>query len=308
MPRFEPAGPPVIPPRLSGDRLVMPDGAELPLRSWLPAGNPRVVLIAVHGMNDYSNAFDAAGKQLSQAGIATYAYDQRGFGEAPHAGKWAGMQTLAGDLKTVRAVIGARHPGLPVYVLGESMGGAVAIVARSSPDPLLTDGLVLVAPAVWGRANMNLFEKVALFLTAHTVPWMHLSAEGLKITPSDNVEMLRALSRDPLVIKKTRVDAVWGMVDLMDAAYDRAHLLHGPVLMLYGKNDEIIPKEPSFVVMRALKPNGARIAYYDKGYHMLLRDLQGPVVVADIAAWIADRGAKLPSGAEEAAEILFPKP
>jgi alpha-beta hydrolase superfamily lysophospholipase len=304
---MEPAGPAVMAPRFDGDKLVMADGAELPLRSWLPNSNPRAVVIALHGMNDYSNAFDAAGKQLAEAGIVTYAYDQRGFGQSPHVGKWAGMETLATDLKTVRAVLGARHAGLPVYLLGESMGGAVAMVARTSPDPVATDGLILVAPAVWGRASMNVFEKVALFLTAHTVPWIQLSAEGLKVTPSDNIEMLRALSRDPLVIKKTRADAIWGMVDLMDAAYDRAHLLRGPVLMLYGKNDEIIPKEPSFVVMRALRPNGARVAYYDRGYHMLLRDLQGPVVVSDIAAWIANRDAPLPSGAESAAELLSPK-
>jgi alpha-beta hydrolase superfamily lysophospholipase len=307
-PRFEPAGPAVMAPHLDGERVVMADGAELPLRSWLPQGTPRAAIIALHGMNDYSNAFDAAGKQLAAAGIATYAYDQRGFGQAPHVGKWAGMDTLTADLKTVRAVIGARHPGVPVYLLGESMGGAVVMMARTGPEPVAADGLILVAPAVWGRANMSIFEKAALFLTAHTVPWMHLSAEGLKITPSDNVEMLRALSRDPLVIKKTRVDAVWGLVDLMDAAYDHAATVRGPVLMLYGKHDEIIPKEPSFVVMRALKPLGARFAYYDQGYHMLLRDLQGPVVVADIAAWIANRDAKLPSGAEDAAEVLFASP
>jgi alpha-beta hydrolase superfamily lysophospholipase len=308
VPRMEPAGPAVMAPRFDGDRLVMADGAELPLRSWRPAGAPRAVVIALHGMNDYSNAFDAAGKQLADAGIAVYAYDQRGFGQSPHVGKWAGIETMSGDLKTAREVIGARHPGLPVYLLGESMGGAVATVARTSPDPVAADGLILVAPAVWGRASMNVLEKVALFLAAHTIPWAQLSAEGLKITPSDNVEMLRALSRDPLVLKKTRADAVWGLVDLMDAAYDRARLLHGPVLMLYGKHDEIIPKEPSFDVMRALRPNGARFAYYDKGYHMLLRDLQGPVVVRDIAAWIANRDGTLPSGAEEAAEVLFPKP
>ena len=176
VPRFEPAGPSVMAPRLDGEGVVMPDGAELPLRSWLPEGNTRAVVIALHGMNDYSNAFEAAGKQLATAGIAVYAYDQRGFGQSPHVGRWAGMETMANDLKTVRAVIGSRHPGLPMYLLGESMGGAVAIVARTDPEPVAADGLILVAPAVWGRTNMNIFEKVGLFLTAHTVPWMHLSA------------------------------------------------------------------------------------------------------------------------------------
>jgi alpha-beta hydrolase superfamily lysophospholipase len=305
-PVVEQAGPPVTAPRADGDKLIMADGAALPLRAWLPEGRPRAVVIALHGMNDYSNAFEAAGTQLAAAGIATYAYDQRGFGQAPHPGVWAGTDTMVRDLKEARAILAARHPGTPVYILGESMGGAVAMVALADADPLTVDGTILAAPAVWGRASMSIFEKGALWLTAHTVPWFRLSAKGLEITPSDNIEMLRALSRDPLVIKETRADAVWGLVNLMDEAYADAGKVRGPVLMQYGSNDEIIPKAPSFEVMRRLGPGRTRIAYYETGYHMLLRDLAGPVVIGDIAAWIADRNAPLPSNADDAARKLLP--
>jgi len=304
-PLVEPAGPSVTAPRAEGDKLIMADGAALPLRAWLPEGQPRAVVIAVHGMNDYSNSFDAAGKQLAKSGIATYAYDQRGFGQAPHPGVWAGTATMVDDLKEARAALGARHPGAPVYLLGESMGGAVAMVALAGPDPVAADGTILVAPAVWGRANMNIIEKGALWLTAHTVPWFQLSGRGLKITPSDNIEMLRALGRDPLVLKETRADAVWGLVNLMDRAFDDAGRVRGPVLMLYGRNDEIIPKTPSFDVMRRLPSGDARVAYYGKGYHMLLRDLEGETVVNDIAEWISDKSAPLPSGADAAAKKLL---
>ena len=72
------------------------DGAELPLRSWLPqAGPPDAVLVALHGFNDYSNFFDGPGRWLAGRGIASYAYDQRGFGGAPHRGLWAGTEALA---------------------------------------------------------------------------------------------------------------------------------------------------------------------------------------------------------------------
>lgn len=305
-PVVEPAGPAVTAPRVEPDKLIMPDGAALPLRSWLPRDKPSALVIAVHGMNDYSYSFERTGVQLAQSGIATFAYDQRGFGQAPHPGVWAGTTTMIDDLRAARATLGARYPGIPVYILGESMGGAVAMVARTGPDPVPADGTILVAPAVWGRANMNIFEKGALWIAAHTVPWLQLSAQGLKITPSDNIEMLRQLSRDPLVLKETRADAVWGLVDLMDQAYADADRVRGPVLMQYGRNDEIIPKEPSFDVMRRLPADHARIAYYDKGYHMLMRDLEGPVVIADIAAWIGNPKAPLPSNADEEAKKLLP--
>ena len=301
-PRVEPAGPRVAPPRLEAGGIVMGDGVTLPLRRWGPDGAPRAVVLALHGINDYSNAFDGAGRFLAGRGIATYAFDQRGFGAAPNRGMWPGTASLVGDARDAARAIGAAHPGAPLYLMGESMGGAVAMLAVAGPDPVPAAGAVLVAPAVWGRESMNVFYKATLWLAAHTVPWWKLTGEGLKIRPSDNVEMLRALSQDPLVIKGTRVDAIWGVVDLMDRAYDDAPRAARPVLLLYGKNDEIIPKAPTFAAMRALPPdNGSRLAFYGDGFHMLLRDLKGEVVLEDVAAWIADRAAPLPSGADAAA-------
>src|SRR5208282_2316330 len=111
-----------------------------------------------------------------------------------------------------------RHPDKPIYLLGESMGGAVVMTALARADRPRVAGAILAAPAVWGRAAMDLGKRVLLFLGAHTVPWHRLTGEGLHITPSDNREMLIALAKDPLVIKETRVDTIWGLVNLMDSA------------------------------------------------------------------------------------------
>jgi alpha-beta hydrolase superfamily lysophospholipase len=72
-----------------------------------------------------------------------------------------------------------------------------------------------------------------------------------------------------------------------------------PVLLLYGTKDEIIPEEPTRVAVTRLARNGAmRAAYYDSGYHMLLRDLGAAKPIADAAAWFLDPRAPLPSGAD----------
>src|SRR5690349_23549709 len=57
-----PAGPVVTAPAVTGDALVMPDGARLPLRRWLPEGKPRAILLGLHGFNDAARNFmeDAA--------------------------------------------------------------------------------------------------------------------------------------------------------------------------------------------------------------------------------------------------------
>ena len=80
---FQPMGTAIVQPALTDHSLIAADGFELPLRSWLPTdGKPRAVVVALHGFNDYSNAFDGAGRRFADQGIATYAYDQRGFGQS----------------------------------------------------------------------------------------------------------------------------------------------------------------------------------------------------------------------------------
>src|SRR5262245_46052237 len=93
-PRVAAMGPPTVAPQLQDDRLVMADGAVLPLKRWLPEGEPRAVIVGVHGFNDYSNAFAIPAAVWAKDGIATYAFDQRGFGAAPDHGKWPGVPTM----------------------------------------------------------------------------------------------------------------------------------------------------------------------------------------------------------------------
>jgi len=277
---------------------VMPDGYRLPLRRWGDTVRPRALVLALHGFNDYGNAFADLGAFLANRNILTYAYDQRGFGVSAQRGRWAGEQRMIADAKTLSQLLRERYPGVPLFLIGESMGGAVVIAAAAAD--IQAEGIVLIAPAVWSRENMNPVQRLLLKVAAHTVPWLKLTGKGLHIRPSDNLDMLRAFSADPLVIKKTRIDALWGVTNIMDLAIVRATQLPAPTLLLYGENDEIIPKK-AFCTLLARIPEdrkGIRVVLYGNGWHMLTRDLQGKRVQADIAAWLADQDARLPSREE----------
>ena len=296
-PRLEPPGAAVQQPVITDTAFIAADGARLPMRSWLPEGAPRAVILALHGFNDYSNFFDDPGDFLKRRGIASYAYDQRGFGAGAHPGSWAGVDAYARDASDALRALKARYPKTPLYLLGSSMGGAVAMVALTAADAPETAGVVLAAPAVWGRATMPFYQRAALWLGAHTVPWLTLTGRGLGIVPSDNYNMLVALGQDPLVIKETRIGTLYGLVNLMDAGLEAAAELRGPALILYGEKDQIIPKRPTRLMLGRMTGNKT-VALYEGGYHMLLRDLPAIMVWKDIAHWIADGGAPLPSGAD----------
>jgi acylglycerol lipase len=288
-----------VTPQMTADMLVARDGTKLPLRHWdadVPdQGKPRAVIVALHGMSDYSNAFAMPAKVWAKQGITTLAYDQRGFGTGDRPGIWAGADAMRADLNDAIAAARIRYPGVPVFTLGESMGGAVLLTALASDSPPAADGVILVAPAVWSRSDMPLTYRAALFLAAHLLPGMILSNSAashvVTITPSDNIEMLRALSRDPLFQKSTRTDTLFGLVNLMDQARTAPeHIEHAPpVLFLYGANDQIIPAKPTQAVIEGLGAK-AKVKRYEHGYHMLLRDLEGEQVDRDIADWMFSRG------------------
>ncbi len=304
------AAPPAAPApsqgaRLEPDAIVTADDARLALRLWLPEdrATPRAVIVAVHGFNDYSRAFAIPAALWAERGIATYAYDQRGFGANVDPGRWAGGRTLCRDVVTALDLVQRRWPGVPVYLLGESMGGAEVLALMggtcsgvAAPKPA---GVILVAPAVWGRKTMPALNRVALWSASRLFPAARFTGEGFHILASDNIPMLIALGRDPLFIKATRSDTIYGLVDMMDAGYAAAPITTAPVLLLYGAHDQLIPVKPMRRVARRLAgaPN-FRIAYYPKGWHMLLRDLEQRRVADDVAAWIADDQAALPSGAD----------
>ena len=139
---------------------------NLARRAWLPEGSPRAVILAVHGFNDYSNAFTEFGEFAAERGIAVHAYDQRGFGANQAAGRWPGTRALIADLERERTRIGRLHPDRPVYILGESMGAAVVIAAMASGASLDAEGFILTAPAVWGGDQLNPFYRATLWVVS----------------------------------------------------------------------------------------------------------------------------------------------
>jgi acylglycerol lipase len=276
------AGPPLEP------------GAERPATSWSPPGAPRAIIMALHGFNDHRTAFEEFAAWASGRGVLVEAYDQRGFGESPDRGFWAGTEALVADLRSHVAQTRALHPEAPLYVLGESMGGAVAILALSGPGAPPVDGIVLSAPAVWGGDALNPIYRAVLWVAQRTVPGLTLTGRGLGRRASDNLPMLRALAADPLFIKETRIDAIAGLVELMGEARARAPFLPGPLLVILGERDEIVPPEAQKGWAATLRAPRCTLVAYPEGWHLLLRDLQRERVWGDILAWIDGR--PLPSG------------
>jgi acylglycerol lipase len=280
--------------RLEADALVMDDGVRLPLTVW-PAEAPRAVLVAVHGFNGYANDFSLPGPWFAARGVSVYAYDQRGFGRhEAQRGLWPGSDRLARDLVAAVALVAERHggPGSCARLLDGRRGCAQGGNARprcrrpgarrpggvglAGHEPALSHGPVGCGPHRCRRRPRR------------EGPWragfrQHRVAARLRPRPAQH-------PRHPLrcAVRARRPDA---------AGPGRRPRRALPALFVYGARDEIIPEAPTQRVMAAMAETSAS-SIYDRGWHMVLHDMQRERVWQDILTWMTDPSAVLPSGEE----------
>lgn len=269
---------------LEGDQI---SGAPLTLSRW-EAASPKAVILALHGFGDYApSTFAKAAPYWAARGMTVYAYDQRGHGRNADNRVWPGAEALIADAVAATKTVRAAHPDLSLYLLGHSMGGGVALAATNAGADI--DGLILAAPAVWGGEEIALPYRVAAWAGALVLPDKRWTGEGVvTIQASDNIPVLRAMGRDPLVIGAPSSREFMGLIRIMDRAVEAAPRVTHPTLVLYGDKDEVTPPAPVDAAFQALAGDKT-FRRYPEGWHLLFRDLQAEIVWADVADWIEEQ-------------------
>lgn len=277
--------------KIEADTFVMSDGYRLPLKQFWPKEQTKALVLALHGFNDYSKAFDGMCEYLVANQVACIAYDQRGFGQTDLRGFWPQEGQHEKDLKQILRLLKSNYSNLPVYFAGESMGGAVILSALSEDHAFWEEnvnGTILFAPAVWARSTQPWYQRLGLWIAVHTFPGWKPTGESLEIVATDNRDALREMYYDENVIKETRIDAIYGLTNLMDKALASAEKQSLETLILYGEKDEVIPKKPTceMLVKTDNLETPPNVVLYPNGYHMLTRDLQAEVVFSDVLDWV----------------------
>ncbi len=295
-------------PIITSGYFNLPDGARLPYRSYLPAGAPQAVVLALHGYTDSRDGWAMLAKVLNTQGIAVYAPDQSSFGATVNRGHWPGTATLVNEARDMAIQLRGQYPTTKLLIMGESMGGAVGILLGASPNPPPVDGYILSAPAVWGGKALNPMLRASMDLARLTYPGKRVTGGSVHVMASDNMPALIAFGEDPLTIHAPRVDNVAGLVRLMGQAQAACAAFNQPALFLYGGHDELIPPEAMRRCWQALpKPalNSGKItlAFYPPDYHLIERDLERATPDADIVGYISGTG--LASSAPSQATVFL---
>jgi acylglycerol lipase len=277
-------------PYLTVDAVVLSDGARLPLRTWgvMVGDTPRAIVVAVHGVAGYSKVMEPLGIALAKRGIATYTYDQRGHGGAPNRGTWAGIDSLVVDLNEVVTLVRARHSGVPIYLAGHSLGGAILLNAAAMDRYPSVNGTILIAPAVNVGRHVAPPLRAVLSLGARIAPRAVIARPaGSEAGLSDNPAYADLIQHDPLMLKNLSLSYLYGSGAATDTAMAGADHLKTPTLELYGEHDISVPVEELTELGRRLTAP-KRVIRYQNGYHVLLWDRQREQVFSDIDAWISE--------------------
>ena len=257
-------------------------------RSCGADGAPRAAVISLHGLGDHSGLYPMVAEALTPRGIAVYAPDLRGNGRSPgprgHIDSWADLRE---DLRRLVRRARAETPGVPLFLLGNSLGGLVVLdYASHLPDELR--GVVAVAPPL-GELGVP-------------APLLALGRVLSRVWPRFSLETgmdLGGLSRDPAVVEEVLADPLFHRrgtarlsteVTATIARVQRAAAeFPVPLLVVHGDADRMVPPEGSRRFVARAGQRDKTFLEIPGAYHALLADLDGERVLAAIRDWIVAR-------------------
>lgn len=248
---------------------------KVPYRSWLPKTKPDYVLLCVHGLGFSSQSFTGFGRVMAASGVAVYALDVRGFGAWLDKRETTTLdfEGCLSDIEQGLKKLHAAYPHTPIFLVGESMGGAIALAATSR-YPKLVDGLVSSVPSSERYAKMNQTIKVAArFLTGKNKP-MNMGPEIVSRATANE-----ALRRKWEGEKENRMELtpkeLKQFESFMKGNYDAAALIEKtPVLMLAGFKDKLVKPEGTIQLFNSVSSPDKLLMVVGDGEHLLLEENQ----------------------------------
>lgn len=260
-------------------------GVALAWQAWLPDDDPKAVVILSHGLAEHSGRYAHVAACLVRHGYGVYALDHRGHGRSQ--GRRAQIDRMAyvvDDLHTFVGLVRSEQPAKPQFLLGHSVGGAVAVnYALEHPDELA--GLVLSAPAVVIENAPAVQVRVGKILSAIAPGFPLLALDGTAV--SRDTAVVHAYDTDPLNYRgKIPVRTLAELVDTAEQVPDRLGDLRLPILLLQGTADRLVPLSASRLVHDRVSSPDRTLRLYEGLYHEVFNEPERDQVLADLCDWL----------------------
>ncbi len=257
---------------------------KLYYQSWQPRSLARASLVIVPGIGGHSGIFTQMVEYLIERNYSVYSYDLRGNGRSPgqrgYINSWAEFRV---DLKSFLNLVTSKKPALPLFLIGQSIGGTIALdyVLREAPQ---LQGLILMSPGLrLGVTAWKLWLAQLLSLL-----WPHLALDsGLDLGTSSRVpEIVAACAQDPLRHSQGTARLTTELLKTMDWIKAHGRELQVPLLILHGGADRVTLPESSRLFFEGLTLADKERKEYPDSYHELHLALNSQEVLGDMEDWL----------------------
>jgi alpha-beta hydrolase superfamily lysophospholipase len=264
------------------------EGLELYWQAWLPDSEPKAILIIAHGVSEHSGRYSHVGERLAAAGYAVYALDHRGHGRSE--GRRAVVDRMAHIVEDLNGLIEtatSSNPGKGTFLLGHSMGGAVALEYAFEHQDRLA-GLILSGPAAALEAASPVTRALGRVLST--------------LAPSLGIFAIEtgAVSRDPDVVSKYENDplvfhgklparTITELTGAIEHFPERVPKLTLPLLVMHGTADRLTPPAGSKMVYERAGSSDKTLKLYNGLYHEILNEPEQGQVLSDLLEWLEAR-------------------
>lgn len=267
-----------------------PRGIRIRWQGWVPEGHPRAVLLLVHGLAEHSGRYGNLVNHFLPLGYAVYGVDHVGHGKSEGARVFVeGFAEFLGPLDTLFGMVRERHPGVPVFVVGHSMGGLIAATWLLGNQDTLA-GAILSGPSVKVPDNLSTAVILVGRLLSRLIPGagvVGLDAHGISRDPA----VVQAYLDDPLVYKG-KITARLGaeLLQAMQRIGKEARRIRLPILILQGDADQLVDPLGARILHGLAGSQDKTLKVYDGLYHELYNEPERGQVLEDVGAWLAARG------------------
>jgi acylglycerol lipase len=268
-----------------------PGGPALFGQSWRPRTPPRAAILIVHGLAEHSGRYAATAAALTNAGFAVHAVDYRGHGKSEggrvHVDR---IEDYVADVRAALEEVRRRPPARPLFLLGHSQGGLVAL-KLALEDPGRLDGLVVTSPflAVHPSSRPSAFIRALASVMVRVAPRLpmptHIDVRVLSRDPAVG----EAYARDPLVSHAASAGWLRAIGRAQREVRAGAPRLRVPTLLMASGDDRLIDAEATRQFARAAAPGIVEFVWWDGFFHEMLNDVGREEVLAKIVDWLAVR-------------------
>lgn len=273
------------------------DGTGLFWRSWAPE-EPRAALLFVHGLAEHSGRYEATARFFVKRRLAGYALDLRGHGKSQ--GRRVHVDSFddyLADVNAALALVRGRHPTLPLFLVGHSMGGLIVILyvlakPQAVAGAMVSSPLLAAHPSAEPSSALKAVSRILSSVAPRLLIASNLNTAALSRDPA----VVEAYVKDPLVTSKVSPRWFASLQTAMAQARLGAPSLAAPMLLMQSGADRLVDPEATRRWAQAAPPEALEFVWWDGLFHEMFNEPEREQVLDRAAGWIEGRLASGPAG------------